>query len=671
MRAGLLPDPSQTDVGLRLFGSYSCTKGHRSSKCTHYDRILYKVRKPGRPLNNCPHVLPDSIPPGTFVNTSAESMANGNPPKEACNCRSDLVQVAIPKGRHSSLVLLSKQGHVCLGRTSLHKVSVTDMMPIAKSCSCLEQESLNAIQPPPPSTPLPMVPEANDTMQNGVKKGRIGKRANSRRKKSTVSEEAIEAAESEAAQAGSEKAGMPNVGGNGVIVLSRTPCTDPGWQGFDVLIGPVATQQGVSVMKRLVSRDDLPADPNQPFGQTVSEANNYWPQRMPGAPLVSPTDGGINHLSLSQNSTQNFPVTNPDYNAAYAQFGGNPQFMDPFPKPSANFFAQTPSPNVTPIPQQSVAPFSPARSRYEQLPNLNLPSHGGGSNGCVKRAAPAPTLANPPPDVRANEETVTVELTQQEWVAVQQARTAGVNFTELAKAISSGQLLFLTLHSQSTTVTEDSNHPSNATSPYTASARSSPPVNNGSGGSGSCSTQIKSPPPPPSTFTSHGCGCGEKQQQRQAREETLVAPNSPRCKCGDSCRCVPCADHPHNPAMLAHIRRNMELMDAPQQGMFDPSLGGGGGGMNSGFSPNRPLAYDGYYDDGDGDAPQDSMNDFNDFVICDYRYGNGTGGCKCGEGCTCIGCLMHGGHDGALLDMKSSGKNHNGGGDDGGGGVRS
>lgn len=78
--------------------SYSCTKGHRSSKCTHYDRILYKVRKPGRPLNNCPHILPDSIPPGTFVNTSAESMANGQPPKEACNCRNDLVQVAIPKG---------------------------------------------------------------------------------------------------------------------------------------------------------------------------------------------------------------------------------------------------------------------------------------------------------------------------------------------------------------------------------------------------------------------------------------------------------------------------------------------------------------------------------------------------------------------------------------------
>ena len=78
--------------------SYSCTKGHRSSKCTHYDRILYKVRKPGRPLNSCPHVLPDSIPPGTFVNTSSESMANGQPPNEACNCKNELVQVAIPKG---------------------------------------------------------------------------------------------------------------------------------------------------------------------------------------------------------------------------------------------------------------------------------------------------------------------------------------------------------------------------------------------------------------------------------------------------------------------------------------------------------------------------------------------------------------------------------------------
>ncbi|KAF3921406.1 hypothetical protein ABW21_db0201023 [Orbilia brochopaga] len=32
-----------------------CMRGHRSSKCGHHDRILIKVRKPGRPLSSCPH----------------------------------------------------------------------------------------------------------------------------------------------------------------------------------------------------------------------------------------------------------------------------------------------------------------------------------------------------------------------------------------------------------------------------------------------------------------------------------------------------------------------------------------------------------------------------------------------------------------------------------------
>ncbi|KAI5853762.1 hypothetical protein BZA05DRAFT_269166 [Tricharina praecox] len=636
---------------------YSCTKGHRSSKCTHYDRILYKVRKPGRPLNNCPHVLPDSIPPGTFVNTSAESMANGNPPMEACNCGGDLVQVAIPK---------------------------------VKSCSCLKRETVDTIQPLPPPTPLPTLPETNDAAQNGVKKGRISKRPNPRRKKSIVSEEAVEAFRSEAARVESEKTGAPRLGENSIVTPSRTPCTDPGWHAFDVLTGPVPTQQGISVVKRLVPRDDPPADPNQPFGQTISEVNNDWPQRISGPPPMSSAVSGIDHLSMSQASAPGFPATNPDFNPVFPHLEGNPSFIDQFMKPSTNFFTQAP-PNLAPIPQQSVALFAPAESSYDRLPNLNTSLHGDGSSCCEKRTAPAPIPTKPPPGGNLNVGTVTVELTQQEWAVIQQVRAANIDFMELSKVISSGQLPFITLRGQSTAGTEDSNLSSSANSPCANSAysSSSSPANNGNGGGGGggggggcCSTKPKSPPPPP-PFTSHvGCCCGgnQQQQQIQPREEILMTPSSPRCKCGDSCRCVPCADHPHNPAMLAHIRQNMELMDAPQQGMFDPSLGGGGGGnMNSGFSPEGPLAYDGYHDDGDADAPQDSMGDFNDFVICDYKYGTGCaegmGGCKCGEGCTCIGCLTHGGHDGMLLDMKSAdrgGGGAGGAGDNGGdgGGAR-
>ncbi|OCL06787.1 hypothetical protein AOQ84DRAFT_70910 [Glonium stellatum] len=32
-----------------------CIRGHRSSKCDHKDRVLLEVRKPGRPLSSCPH----------------------------------------------------------------------------------------------------------------------------------------------------------------------------------------------------------------------------------------------------------------------------------------------------------------------------------------------------------------------------------------------------------------------------------------------------------------------------------------------------------------------------------------------------------------------------------------------------------------------------------------
>jgi len=37
------------------FHSKPCIRGHRASKCQHQNRILVEVRKPGRPLNGCPH----------------------------------------------------------------------------------------------------------------------------------------------------------------------------------------------------------------------------------------------------------------------------------------------------------------------------------------------------------------------------------------------------------------------------------------------------------------------------------------------------------------------------------------------------------------------------------------------------------------------------------------
>lgn len=43
------------ELSLTLYHSGPCIRGHRSSKCTHKDRVLIAVRKPGRPLSACPH----------------------------------------------------------------------------------------------------------------------------------------------------------------------------------------------------------------------------------------------------------------------------------------------------------------------------------------------------------------------------------------------------------------------------------------------------------------------------------------------------------------------------------------------------------------------------------------------------------------------------------------
>ena len=41
--------------------SEPCVRGHRTSRCTHTERILVRVRKPGRPLHACPHQFGDNL----------------------------------------------------------------------------------------------------------------------------------------------------------------------------------------------------------------------------------------------------------------------------------------------------------------------------------------------------------------------------------------------------------------------------------------------------------------------------------------------------------------------------------------------------------------------------------------------------------------------------------
>jgi hypothetical protein len=78
-------------------------KGHRSTKCTHHDRMLYKVRRPGRPLNNCNHQ--EEMAPGALKAGATDEEISKY--VRGCDCNKESFQVAIPipKGEFSNLQL--------------------------------------------------------------------------------------------------------------------------------------------------------------------------------------------------------------------------------------------------------------------------------------------------------------------------------------------------------------------------------------------------------------------------------------------------------------------------------------------------------------------------------------------------------------------------------------
>ena len=114
------------ETGLNCYTSEPCIRGHRSSKCQHFDRLMMKVPKAGRPLAKCPH------------------------PKGTCSCqKSYAVMVRIPKGKDTFV-----KPHVCVVLTYL-----------GSSCLCrplykVPMDANESTQSPPPpmgstSSPAP------------------------------------------------------------------------------------------------------------------------------------------------------------------------------------------------------------------------------------------------------------------------------------------------------------------------------------------------------------------------------------------------------------------------------------------------------------------------------------------------------------------------------------
>ncbi|KAJ5833808.1 hypothetical protein N7474_002119 [Penicillium riverlandense] len=111
-----------------------CIRGHRSSKCQHFDRLMMKVPKAGRPLAKCPH------------------------PKGTCSCQKTYaVMVRIPKGKAFQSL----------------KVVEVSLTPAGSGCLCrpLYNVPLDA-NGEPQSTPSTMAPIASPTPGKIQKSGR-------------------------------------------------------------------------------------------------------------------------------------------------------------------------------------------------------------------------------------------------------------------------------------------------------------------------------------------------------------------------------------------------------------------------------------------------------------------------------------------------------------------
>ncbi|TGZ84306.1 hypothetical protein EX30DRAFT_103581 [Ascodesmis nigricans] len=324
-----------------------------------------------------------------------------------------------------------------------------------------------------------------------------------------------------------------------------------------------------------------------------------------------------NHLSVNnqmtptaQHQTQNqFPMATP---------AGSSMMMNNVPWQSPDFFGGVPKTEAPQMAEHDNSSVPVVMAAFNPTPHMN-----------------ALTL---------NNDKIMVPLTHDEYIWIQHARTAGVDFSKLPKFIPEQRENTLEAHNLT-----PCSIPQPSPMHFPANMATAQP------------TPVTHSMPEPTKPKAGGC-CKSKSVPSittTATAEILPSPSSPRCKCGDACRCVPCADHPFNPAMLETIKGDMLLLQDPNNkkpssccSTSTPTH------QPDNETSNSPAMYD-QDTYGDKNSPANTgdagiMADFN-FVFQNYNYGSGCtegrGGCMCGEGCTCVGCLTHGGHDGVIFNI--------------------
>ncbi|CCX15574.1 hypothetical protein FPQ18DRAFT_67577 [Pyronema domesticum] len=508
-----------------------CMKGHRSTKCTHHDRMLYKVRRPGRPLNNCNHQ--EEMAPGALkVGATDEEISKY---VRGCDCNKESFQVAIPIPKDN-----------------------------CGNCSF-------------PPDPRPGYSSPTNSLHHSVLGGRVGKpqwpASGQRPSNGDISEHLLKH--------------YTELNTPGIYSGQATPMMTPDFSQLHILSPqPPPSSPGNGIMK-----EQFPAGFSQ--NPPILRQEDYFTSPF-GPPLDRSTPSATGG----------------------AAGGGCCKSKQP----------QQPQPQQQQAPPQSPSVWT-TPSLPDPLPTIPTsppPASGSAGGCCSSKRKPSVTTTRPP----------SANSYAQSPPPQQPDSSLQVTF-RIPSRLRNDPIVsttFLNFYEQLRNM-GISVEPQRSFTPGGTSIPNSLPNSPPPAPSGCCTTRQSSNKTDAST--TNGNGASEGQETKH-------------CQCGDSCRCVPCAEHPNNPAMIAQIRSDALLMAS-----------------NSHSSSNTPLSPTelAFWNDWTEDTPSGGMDEDTDgmedgrnmdmgggYVIYNYDFPCEDQACLCGAGCTCVGCTQHSGHTGGFQE---------------------
>ncbi|KAE8147713.1 hypothetical protein BDV25DRAFT_28739 [Aspergillus avenaceus] len=309
-----------------------CIRGHRSSKCQHFDRLMMKVPKAGRPLAKCPH------PKGTCSCQKLYAFMIRIPKGSTCLCR-PVYQVPVdpndsaPSTSSTPIATISSPAPGKIQKSTKKQVK-TPPENLAKALNAipefgkqnLENGMSNSLSPYIPSTPgatvphndmphglgLAAVPSPHQAMEGEDSKPQVS---------SCCSRKPQPPVQAQPQSSCCKKSESPIPAQNGHSAEPRTNGLSPPFpQSLNKpSYTPISTPQ-------VSPWSDFPADQNQyiqPFisHQTTSAQPDLFPQYMshatPGAGIAFQQSNSINNPVFAQSHMPQV-ISNDGYSAGFA-----------------------------------------------------------------------------------------------------------------------------------------------------------------------------------------------------------------------------------------------------------------------------------------------------------------------------------------------------------------